>query len=362
MTTLLLHRARLSKERQAASVHREPGEGDQTGYTLREWWRSRVFFIFTFLVPLTVLVVLGFVFGTRQSKNAEDAIHAGRHPQRHCRGGALRRVPAGGQPVARPRDRLSSAVRGTPLRLGCTWPAVSPARWPSPGLTADLVVVAVSFYGVRIMWSTALATTVTVVCRRLLRRLGLAVATLTRSARRGRCRVVRRRDGAVLRVGVYSTAAGRVGRKRRRRLSPQAVRRRAARQFDPSPPAPDGMSGRWRSWQPGRSARPSSPRGRSARDDPPDRFPRTPVPRTAGRRCVAVTAELRATAPGRPSTAAMLLTRSATSRWQPGGTWDGSSSRWLYPWANSPTSRTPWLPLQRLTVNGLPTCSLRPQG
>lgn len=313
MTSVLLHRARLSKDAQA---HRSTVSlvWDQTGYTLREWWRSRVFFIFTFLVPLTVLVVLGFVFGTQTIEGTGVPIMQVVTPNAIAVGVLFAAFPPVASTVAQARETgVLKRVRGTPLRpwvylAGRLASAVAFAL----GSLLTLVVVAVSFYGVRIMWSTALATTVTVVVAvACFAALGLAVATLTRSAgvadaaSFGAVMVLSYVSG-VFSDGSQTASAGRVADVLP--LKPFADALRA--QFDPSA-AGSGWDVRalaiMAAWTLGATV----VAARAFRSDPHQTASRgSPVPRTDGAPVsVAVTAELRATAPGRPSTAAMLLTQ-----------------------------------------------------
>jgi ABC-2 type transport system permease protein len=158
----------------------------QLGYSLRDLWRTRIVFVFTFLFPLTWLVVLGFIVGNATVDDGSGV----RVMQYITPTAAVMGVLYGSFPtvaasfaVARESGVLKR-VRGTPLppwaylagRIGA-------AVVFSLASVATMLVVGVLAYDVQIVWRTAPATAVTVlVATACFAACGLAVATLTRSA------------------------------------------------------------------------------------------------------------------------------------------------------------------------------------
>lgn len=158
--------------------------GEQLGYALRDLWRTRIVFVFTFLFPLTWLVVLGLVIG-----NA--TVHEGVRmmqfitPTAAVMGVLYATLPTMASSLAAARETgVLKRVRGTPLpgwvylagRVGATVVFAL-------GSLVTMVLVGVVAYDVAVIWRTMPATVVTmVVAIASLSACGLAMATLFRSA------------------------------------------------------------------------------------------------------------------------------------------------------------------------------------
>lgn len=157
---------------------------DQLGYALRDLWRTRIVFVFTFLFPLTWLVVLGLVIG---NATLHDGVRMMQFitPTAAVMGVLYATLPTMASSLAAAREGgVLKRVRGTPLPAwvylaGRTGASVVFAL----GSLVTMVLVGVVAYDVQVIWRTVPATLVTmVVAIASLSACGLAMATLFRSA------------------------------------------------------------------------------------------------------------------------------------------------------------------------------------
>lgn len=158
--------------------------GEQLGYALRDLWRTRIVFVFTFLFPLTWLVVLGLVVG---NATVHDGVRMMQFitPTAAVMGVLYATLPTMASSLAAARETgVLKRVRGTPLpgwvyltgRVGATVVFAL-------GSLVTMVAVGVLAYDVQVIWRTMPATLVTmVVAIASLSACGLAMATLFRSA------------------------------------------------------------------------------------------------------------------------------------------------------------------------------------
>ncbi|HET7279473.1 MAG TPA: ABC transporter permease [Dermatophilaceae bacterium] len=159
---------------------------DQLVYATRELWRGRVAFIFTFLFPLTWLLVLGFIAGNATiSPTSHVRMMQYVTPTAGVMGVLYGAYPTVAASLADARERgLLKRFRGTPVPA---WVYLA-GRIGAAVLSAIaslvlMLAVGVLGYDVQIQWRTALATLVTVVLAiAAFAAAGLAVASLTRSA------------------------------------------------------------------------------------------------------------------------------------------------------------------------------------
>jgi ABC-2 type transport system permease protein len=158
----------------------------QLGYSLRDLWRTRIVFVFTFLFPLTWLVVLGFIAGNATVDDGSGVrVMQYVTPTAAVMGVLYGAFPTVASSFAEARERgVLKRVRGTPLppwahlagRIGAA------VVFSLASVTA-MLVVGVLAYDVQVVWRTAPATAATVlVAIACFAACGLAVATLTRSA------------------------------------------------------------------------------------------------------------------------------------------------------------------------------------
>ncbi|WKX01702.1 ABC transporter permease (plasmid) [Rhodococcus aetherivorans] len=159
---------------------------DQLGYAVRDLWRTRVAFIFTFLFPLTFLVVLGAMVGT-ETISADSTVRVMQFvsPAAAVMGALYGTYPTVASSLADARERgVLKRVHGTPLP-GWVYLAgrIGAAVLFALGSLTLMLSVGVIAYGVQIQWHTMPATVVTVLAAvTCFAALGVAVAGLARSA------------------------------------------------------------------------------------------------------------------------------------------------------------------------------------
>lgn len=158
---------------------------DQLAYSLVDLWRSRIAFLFTFLLPLTFLLVIGALVGDAVAPGSDVGIMQFVVPGAAVMGALYGSFPTIAASLADARERgVVKRVRGTPLpmwvylggRLGA-------AVLMALGSLMLMLVVGVVAYGVQIQWTTMPATAVTVVLAvTSFAATGVAVAGVARSA------------------------------------------------------------------------------------------------------------------------------------------------------------------------------------
>lgn len=159
---------------------------DQVSYALRDLWRSRIAFIFTFLFPLTFLVVLGAIAGN-DTVDTDSSVRVMQFvtPSAAVMGALYGAYPTVASTLAEAREAgVLKRVRGTPLP-GWIYLAgrIGAATVMAVGSLALMLVVGALAYDVQVRWHTMLATAVTVlVSITAFAALGVAVAGLARSA------------------------------------------------------------------------------------------------------------------------------------------------------------------------------------
>ena len=155
-------------------------------YTLQELWRSRVVFIFTFLFPLTWLVVLGSLAGNATVDDGSGVrVMQFVTPTAAAMGVTYAAFPTVAITLALARDSgVLKRVHGTPLPpwvylAGRIGGAVVFAL----GSVVIMLSVGVLAYDVQVVWGTALASLTTIaVAIACFASLGLAVACVSPSA------------------------------------------------------------------------------------------------------------------------------------------------------------------------------------
>lgn len=158
----------------------------QLVYTLQELWRSRVVFIFTFLFPLTWLVVLGSLAGNATVDDGSGVrVMQFVTPTAAAMGVTYAAFPTVAITLALARESgVLKRVHGTPLPpwvylAGRIGGAVVFAL----GSVLIMLTVGVLAYDVQIVWATALASLTTIaVAIACFASLGLAVACVSPSA------------------------------------------------------------------------------------------------------------------------------------------------------------------------------------
>jgi ABC-type multidrug transport system permease subunit len=159
---------------------------DQLGHDVRDLWRSRIVLVFTFLFPMTWLVVLGLVMaGDTVDEATGLPIMQFLTPTAAAMGILFAAYPTVATALATAReDGILKRVHGTPLP---TWVflggRVGAAVLFAFTSFAAMLTVGTVFYDVDLIGRTALATVVTtVVATASFAAVGLAVATLATSA------------------------------------------------------------------------------------------------------------------------------------------------------------------------------------
>ncbi|HEX5770364.1 MAG TPA: ABC transporter permease, partial [Nocardioidaceae bacterium] len=137
---------------------------DQLGYALRDLWRTRIVFVFTFLFPLTWLVVLGLVIG---NATLHDGVRMMQFitPTAAVMGVLYATLPTMASSLAAARENgVLKRVRGTPLPA---WVYLAGRIGASVvfalGSLVTMVLVGVVAYDVQVIWRTMPATLVTMV-------------------------------------------------------------------------------------------------------------------------------------------------------------------------------------------------------
>lgn len=158
----------------------------QVGYAARDLWRSRIAMVFTFLFPLTFLLVIGAMAGNATiSADSTVRIMQFVTPSAAVMGALYGAFPTVASSLADARERgVLKRIRGTPLPM---WMhllgrviASAAFAFGSLGL---MLLVGVIAYDVQIQWATMPATVVTsLLAVSCFAALGVAVAGLARSA------------------------------------------------------------------------------------------------------------------------------------------------------------------------------------
>ncbi|GHG43425.1 hypothetical protein GCM10012320_07640 [Sinomonas cellulolyticus] len=159
---------------------------DQLVYAVRDLWRTRIAFIFTFLFPLTILLAVGAMTGNAQVAPGSDVrIMQFVTPSAGVMGALYGAYPTVASSLADAREKgVLKRLRGTPLP-GWIYLAgrIGAAALMAVGSLALMLAVGVLAYGVHIQWHTMPATVVTVLVAVIsFAALGVAVAGLARSA------------------------------------------------------------------------------------------------------------------------------------------------------------------------------------
>ena len=186
MATLPLHVRQPARER--TPRHAPPGHLllDQLGHTISDLWRSRTAFVFTFMFPLTWLVVLGLVMGKDTVDEATGLpIMQFLTPTAAAMGILFSAYPTVATATATAReDGVLKRFHGTPLP---TWAflggRVGAAVAFGFASFAVMITVGTLFYDVELIGRTALAVVVTcLVALGCFAAVGMAVAALASSA------------------------------------------------------------------------------------------------------------------------------------------------------------------------------------
>lgn len=179
----------LSSRTARPSTERRPSLGrlglDQLRFTLTDLWRARLVVIFTLVLPLTWLVVLGFLAGN-DVLDGTSGIRVMQvvTPSAATMGVLFAAFPTVATAVAVARERgVLRRVRGTPLPAGVYLGAkVVSAALVAVAAYTLMLLVGVLVYDVQVFWRTVPAMAVTVlVATAAFAALGLAVAALARS-------------------------------------------------------------------------------------------------------------------------------------------------------------------------------------
>ena len=158
---------------------------DQLEYAVRGLWRTRIAFIFTFLFPLTFLVILGALVGNGTiSADSTVPVMQFVTPSAAVMGALYGAYPTVASSLADARERaVLKRVHGTPLP-GWVYLAgrIGAAVLLALGSLALMLIVGVIAYDVQIQWHTMPATVVTVLAAvTSFAAAGVAVAGLARS-------------------------------------------------------------------------------------------------------------------------------------------------------------------------------------
>lgn len=173
-----------------ATSERRPGAvsliRDQAVFSVRELWRSRIVLVFTFVLPLAWLAVIGMVAGN-DAVDPSSGVRVMQFatPMAAVMGAVFAAYPPVAMSLALAREqRITKRLRGTPLP---TW-AFIVGRAAGAAMLATFAVlvmllIGVLAFAVQIQWSTLPATIVTLaVGIACLTALGLAVGALAPSA------------------------------------------------------------------------------------------------------------------------------------------------------------------------------------
>lgn len=176
--------------RKAPGARPRPSVGhllwDQLAYSVRDLWRSRIAFIFTFMFPLIFLVLIGALVGNG-TITADSAVPVMQYvtPSAAVMGALFGSFPTVATSLAEARERgVLRRVRGTPLP-GWEYLAgrIGAAVLFALGSLTLMLIVGVIAYDVQIQWHTMPATVVTVLAAvTAFAAAGVAVAGLARSA------------------------------------------------------------------------------------------------------------------------------------------------------------------------------------
>lgn len=159
---------------------------DQLDYAVRDLWRTRIAFIFTFLFPLIFLVVIGAMVGNaRISADSTVRVMQFATPSAAVMGVLYGAYPTVAASLADARERgVLKRVHGSPLP-GWVYLAgrIGAAVLFALGSLTSMLVVGVIAYDVQIQWHTVPATVLTVLLAvTCFAAAGVAVAGLARSA------------------------------------------------------------------------------------------------------------------------------------------------------------------------------------
>lgn len=159
---------------------------DQIGYAARELWRSRIVLVFTFVLPLVWLVVIGLMAGNEAVDEATGVrVMQFATPMAAVMGLLFSAYPPVAYSLALAREqKITKRLRGTPLP---TWSyllgRVGAAVILSVASVLVMLAIGVVAYDLQVQWRSVLASLVTVgVGIACLAALGLAVGALASSA------------------------------------------------------------------------------------------------------------------------------------------------------------------------------------
>ncbi|GAA4715030.1 hypothetical protein GCM10023215_67760 [Pseudonocardia yuanmonensis] len=159
---------------------------DQLVHATQELWRTRVVFVFTFLFPLTWLIVIGFLAGNATVDEATGVrVMQFVTPTAIAMGVLYAAFPTVAISLSTARDqKVLKRVHGTPLPAWVYLVGrIGSAVVFAVGSVLTMLLVGVVVYDVQIVWRTAPATLVTLVVGvASFAALGLAVAALAPSA------------------------------------------------------------------------------------------------------------------------------------------------------------------------------------
>jgi ABC-2 type transport system permease protein len=158
---------------------------DQARYATVELWRSRVVFVFTFLFPLTWLVVLGMLAGNEVIDASGMRVMQFVTPTAAVMGVLYATLPTMATSLATAREQgVLKRVRGTPLPAWIYLAGrIGAAVVFAVGSLVAMLLVGVLAYDVQIVWRTMPATAVTIIVAiACFAAAGMAVASLARSA------------------------------------------------------------------------------------------------------------------------------------------------------------------------------------
>ncbi|ODU27269.1 MAG: ABC transporter [Pseudonocardia sp. SCN 73-27] len=159
---------------------------DQVVHATRELWRTRVVFVFTFLFPLTWLIVIGFLAGNATVDGAGGVrVMQFVTPTAIAMGVLYAAFPTVAISLSTARDqKVLKRVHGTPLPAWIYFAGrIGSAVAFAVGSVLTMLLVGIVAYDVQIVWRTALATLVTLVVGvACFAALGLAVAAVASSA------------------------------------------------------------------------------------------------------------------------------------------------------------------------------------